>query len=155
MVTFIVVLILIAVVIAFSVLLIIKKGKLAKKWFISFGGVVLAGIICIAVAVPVTTNKVSSQADEYINYVNFLWERELGPYYNNFSQEDLQRYNSRYGEEIAEKNAWLEEWKNRVSTGIWWDVNVSISNGILNLPYIPHVVYENGEYVMIGEIPLG
>lgn len=51
MVTFIVVLILIAVVITFAVLLIIKKGKLAKKWFISFGGVVLAGIALAATAV--------------------------------------------------------------------------------------------------------
>lgn len=73
MVTFIVVLILIAVVITFAVLLIIKKGKLAKKWFISFGGVVLAGVICIAVAVPVTSNKVAAEVEEY---EIFYWEMQ-------------------------------------------------------------------------------
>lgn len=148
MVTFIVVLILIAVVIAFAVLLIIKKGKLAKKWFISFGGVVLAGIICIAVAVPVISNNV---ADEVEEYEIFYWEmrtrlHKLPSGGFETYQEYLKEHYETYGEETEDKRAWFKEWQKRISTGVWWDLNNEVKEGILSLDYLPYVVYEDGYY---------
>lgn len=148
MVTLIVVLILIAVVITFAVLLIIKKGKLAKKWFISFGGVVLAGIICIAVAVPVTSNKV---ADEVEEYEIFYWEMRtrlhtLPSGGEQVVQEYLKEHYETYNEETEDKIAWLKEWQERISTGVWWDLNSEVKESLLSLKDIPYVYCTNGYY---------
>lgn len=144
MVTFIVVLILIAVVIAFAVLLIVKKGKLSKKWFISFCSVVLAGIICIAVAVPVTSNKVAAEVEDFEVYKEY---RTTSLALSGYSQEVLKNFDEMWGEENAKRRTWLEEWKNRVSTGVYWDLNTAVRDKIMSLAPI-YVVYENGKYIL-------
>lgn len=151
MVTFIVVILLAVIIIAFAILLIVKKGKLLKRWYISFGSIVLAGIICIATAVPVTSNKVYKETEEFVAYFEML-EQKI--FFNGYptSQSELQGYDKWYGSEIAKKNAWLDKWKQTLSSGVYWDVNKTTTKWLMGLPHIPYVVYENGEYVMKEKI---
>lgn len=148
MVTFIVILLLIAVVIAFAVLLIIKKGKLAKKWFISFGGVVLAGIICIAVAVPVTTNKTKEDINAFTGYKNEMDELSQ---ISDVSQETLGWFYRVLGYDVAQYNEWLKEQQRLISTGIYWDVTAEYRDQIMSFTPIPYIIVEDGVYKLIVE----
>ncbi len=148
MVTFIVVLILIAVVIAFAVLLIVKKGKLAKQWFISFGGVVLAGIICISVAVPVTTNKAKKDIEAFTSYKEDMDELSQIP---NVSQGTLGTFYRVLGYDVAKYNEWLKEQQKLISTGIYWDITKEYRDQIMAFTPIPYIIVENGVYKLIVE----
>lgn len=149
MVTFIVVMLLILCVVAFAVYLFIKKGKVFKRWFFAFGGVVLAGIICIAVAVPVTSNKVKEQTEEfggwYYTIVGQWWQ------WHPETQEELEQYDSVWGKHIKPQNEWLRKQQRLIGTGIYWDVDKATRDKIQEYGIIPYVELENGVYVLKTE----
>lgn len=161
MVTFIVVILLSIVIIAFAILLIVKKGKLLKRWYISFGSIVLAGIICIAVAVPVTSIKIENTASIfagiYYNEIDRIYYGNGNDRYKleNLNDEEKQEYlreiyfnHSRpygNGDErhyLGQLNVWLKEWQQKLSTGIYWDIAASTRNKIMSFEYIPVVLLD-------------
>lgn len=155
MVTFIVVLILIAVVIAFAVLLIIKKGKLAKKWFISFGGVVLAGIICITVSVIVSSTSLQNQLKRYneeipevtkyaFTYSNiygyYLYNVEEAKEYYGYEFDEIEKLYNEFIDKYNELDEWLVNTKSYCSA--WWNFDI--------IPQIKREVLETERYYWRG-----
>ena len=168
MVTFIVVVLFIIITIAFVIFLIAQRGYLCRKSFlpfflisqmgkprkrlflafsISFSISILAGVICISIAIPITTNKVNSEFEDFKKTYFIQWEAVNEANYK-FNQSTLAYLNEQYGKEVKIKNAWLEKQKKLISTGIYWDIPETTRKEIMEYVLIPYVVYENGEYVL-------
>ena len=114
---------------------------------ISFSISILAGVICISIAIPITTNKVNSEFEDFKKTYFIQWEAVNEANYK-FNQSTLAYLNEQYGKEVKIKNAWLEKQKKLISTGIYWDIPETTRKEIMEYVLIPYVVYENGEYVL-------
>lgn len=124
MVTFIVTLILIIYAVFFTVLLILGKGRMLKRWFVTGAILLVSAGICMGIAIPVTSNKLEKQIERHNGLVKWYYESDRGGNWEYFFE--------RYAEEIE----WDTKWQSTArlaKKGFYWDASPKLKKELKDI----------------------